>query len=453
MKKLLLLSTCLALTGCFKGGLDLAAPDRPQLWTAKDNASVKVVDAPTLKGWWKGFNDPVLNQIVELTLAQSPDRLTAEAKILEARGLRRSSRSSLFPQVGASGNAGRQESGVDGPGSIDDFYEAGFDASFEIDIFGRNRKNFSAAGARLDAAEASYRDVTLTLIAETVRTYIDYRAAQNQYRIASKNLQSQEKTLTLIQDLNRLGSAPRLDVERTENLVNTTRASLPEFMRQAENAKLRLSVLTGGLPAALAPVLQPDAEIPGADALPVLMAPAQVLSLRPDIRVAEKNLLESTKLAEAATAEFFPVFNLAGFYGIADGGLVSNANIWNVALGAAVAVLDFGKIEGRIDAARAREMQAYQQYRKAVLVAVTEVETALNDYAFINERRVSLEKAFANADNALTLSQTLYKEGEISFLDVLDAQRNANNAESVLVAARAAQAESLTRLYKALGVY
>lgn len=453
MQKFLLITTCLALTGCFKGGLDLSAPDRPQLWTAKDSASVKVVDAPTLENWWRGFKDPVLNQIVELTLAQSPDRLTAEAKILEARGLRRSSRSSLFPQIGASGNAGRQESGVDGPGSIDDFYEAGFDASFEIDIFGRNRKNFSAAGARLDSAEASYRDVTLTLIAETVRTYIDYRAAQNQYRIASKNLQSQEKTLTLIQDLNRLGSAPRLDVERTENLVNTTRASLPEFMRQAENAKLRLSVLTGGLPAALAPILQPDAEIPGADALPVLMAPAKVLSLRPDIRVAEKNLLESTKLAEAATAEFFPVFNLAGFYGIADGGLVSNANIWNVALGAAVAVLDFGKIEGRIDAARAREMQAYQQYRKAVLVAVTEVETALNDYAFINERRVSLEKAFANADNSLTLSQTLYKEGEISFLDVLDAQRNANNAESVLVSARAAQAESLTRLYKALGVY
>ncbi len=453
MKKIILLTTCVFLSGCFKGGLDLSAPDRPQLWTAKNSESVNVVEAPTLKNWWQGFNDPVLNQIVELTLAQSPDRLTAEAKILEARGLRRSSRSGLFPQIGASGNSGRQESGVDGAGSIDDFYEAGFDASFEIDIFGRNRNTYSAAGARLDAAEASYRDVTLTLIAETVRTYIDYRAAQNQYRIALKNLQSQEKTLTLIQDLNRLGSAPRLDVERTENLVNTTRASLPEFMRQAENAKLRLSVLTGGLPAMLAPVLSPDAEIPGSDALPVLMAPAQVLALRPDIRVAEKNLLESTKLAEAATAEFFPVFNIAGFYGIADGGLVSNANVWNVALGAAVTLLDFGRIEGRIDAARAREMQAYQQYRKAVLAAVTEVETALNDYAFINERRVSLEKAFANADNSLTLSQTLYKEGEISFLDVLDAQRNANNAESVLVGARAAQAESLTRLYKALGVY
>ncbi len=263
MKKIILLTTCVFLSGCFKGGLDLSAPDRPQLWTAKNSESVNVVEAPTLKNWWQGFNDPVLNQIVELTLAQSPDRLTAEAKILEARGLRRSSRSGLFPQIGASGNSGRQESGVDGAGSIDDFYEAGFDASFEIDIFGRNRNTYSAAGARLDAAEASYRDVTLTLIAETVRTYIDYRAAQNQYRIALKNLQSQEKTLTLIQDLNRLGSAPRLDVERTENLVNTTRASLPEFMRQAENAKLRLSVLTGGLPAMLAPVLSPDAEIPG----------------------------------------------------------------------------------------------------------------------------------------------------------------------------------------------
>lgn len=453
MKRLLLLTTCLFLSGCFKGALDLSEPDRPQLWTAKDSASVKVVEAPTLKNWWKGFNDPVLNQVVELALAQSPDRLTAEAKILEARGLRRTALSGLLPQIGASGNAGRQDSGIDGEGSIDDFYEAGFDASFEIDIFGRNRKNYSAAGARLDAAEASYHDVTLSLIAETVRTYIDYRASQNQYRIASKNLQSQEKTLARVKELKRLGSVPRLDVERAENLVQTTQASLPEFMRQVENAKLRLTVLTGSLPSALGPLLAPEAEIPGADVQPVLMVPAQALSLRPDIRVAEKNLLESTKLAEAATAEFFPVFNLAGFYGISDGGLVANANVWNVALGTAVAILDFGKIEGRINAARAREMQAYQQYRKAVLTAVAEVESALNDYAFINERRIALEKAFVSADNALNLSQTLYSEGEISFLDVLDAQRNANNAEAVAVSARAAQAESLTRLYKSLGVY
>ncbi len=454
MKRVLLFTaSCLVLSGCFRGGLDVTEPDRPKFWTAKDSGSLQMVEAKNLENWWKRFNDPVLNQIVDLTLAQSPDRLTAEARVLEARGLRKSAMSSLFPQIGARGNSGRQESGVDGPGSVDNFYEAGFDASFEIDIFGRKRKTYGAANARLDAAEASYRDVTLTLIAETVRTYIDYRAAQNQYRIALKNLNSQEQTFKLIEDLNRMGSAPRLDVERAQNLVNTTRASLPEFQRQSENAKLRLSVLTGGLPESLVPVLQPDAEIPGADALPVLMAPAKVLSLRPDIRVADKNLLEATKLAEAATADFFPTFNLAGFYGIADGGLVTNANVWNVALGAAVALLDFGKIEGRIDAARAREIQAFQQYRKTVLTAVTEVETALNDYAYINERRISLEKALNNAQNAVSLSQTLYKEGEISFLDVLDAQRNANDAESAVVSARAAQAESLTRLYKSLGVY
>ena len=453
MKKIIYLGLCMVLSGCFQGSLDLSEPEFPKLWTARDGETVKQVEVKELEKWWLGFNDPVLNKLVDLVLEQSPDRLTAEAKIKEARGLRHTAISALLPQIGASGSSGRQDTGLDSPGSVDSFYEAGFDASFEIDVFGRNRKNYTASDARLKSAEAAYHNVSLSLIAETIRTYIDYRSAQNQYRIATKNLKSQEKTLGLIQDLNKMGSAPRLDVERTENLVNTTRASLPEYKRLSENAKLRLSILTGALPETLAPILTPDAEIPGADIGPVLMAPAKALTLRPDIRAAAENLKENTALSESATAEFFPSFSLSGFYGISDGGLVTNANVWNVALGAAVSLLDFGRIEGRIDAARAREMQAYQQYRKTVLSAVTEVETALNDYAYINERRISLQKAFENADQALALSQSLYKEGEISFLDVLDAQRNANNAESAVVSARAAQAESLTRLYKSLGVY
>ena len=125
----------------------------------------------------------------------------------------------------------------------------------------------------------------------------------------------------------------------------------------------------------------------------------------------------------------------------------------DVAIGVAVNLLDFGRIEGQIDAARAREKQAFEQYRKTVLSAVVEVETALNDYARINEKLVSLEDAYTSADKALELSQTLYKEGAISFLDVLDAQRSANNAEAAVVSARAEQAESLTRVFKSLGVY
>ncbi len=447
------LASLLVLSGCFAGSLDLGKPDTPQQWTARQENILMSEDTQSLRAWWKNFNDPVLDQLVETALADSPDRLIAEARILEARGLRRSARGFLFPQIGASAQGSRIESGSGLPGSIDDYYEAGFDASFEIDIFGKNRNTASAADAALESLEAEYHSTTLSLIAETVRSYIDYRAGQEQARIAEENLTLQEKTLTLVDDLNRLGEAPRLDVERASSLVNTTRASIPEFRRQADNARLRLSVLTGALPETLQPILSTDAKIPASDAKAILMSPAQVLTLRPDMRAAEANLRARTDLAEAATAEFFPTFSIGGFFGISEGALLSNATIWNVVVGAAVNLLDFGRIEGQIDAARAREMQAYQLYRKTTLQAVTEVETALTDYAHINERTISLQKASNNAGNSLSFSQTLFKEGEISFLDVLDSQRGANNAQSALITAKAAQAESLTRLYKSLGVY
>ncbi len=450
MKKFVFMPLCLFLAGCLASGASLSEPDKPQAWSSVYQADI--VEASHLKGWWKRFDDPVLNELVNLSLAQSPDRLIAEAKIQEARGLRRTSFSALFPQIGASGSLGQQDTGARGTSS-DSFYEAGFDASFEVDVFGRNRKEYDASHSQFKAVQAQYHTVSLTLIAEVTRSYIDFRAAQNQTNIAAKNLESQEKTLRLISDLHRLGEAPRLDVERASSLVNATRASLPEFERQAENARLRLSVLTGVTPQILEPLLRDRMDIPGHGVEPVLMAPAQVLLLRPDIQAAAANLAANSSLAEAATLEFLPSFNLGGFFGIADNALVSSASVWNVTLGTAVSLLDFGRIQGQIDAAQAREKQAFEQYRKAILVAVNEVETALNDYSKINEKYISLESSYYSAEKALELSQTLYKEGEVSFLDVLDAQRSANNAEAAVVTAKAAQAESLTRLFKSLGVY
>ena len=446
-KALLLISSSILLSGCFATGQNFSPPKSPESWQRQAET---ITEIDKLKDWWLKFDDPNLNKLVELTLADSPDRLAAEARILEARGLRRSARSSLFPQINASASGNRQD---DGANPVDNFHDARFDASYEIDIFGKNRKNVSAANAQIRAAEARYHDTTLTLISDVVRSYIDHRAFQKQTNIAKKNLVIQQKTLELIRRQREFGEAPQLDVERAENLVNTTQASIPEFQRLADNARLQLSVLTGQLPADIAPILSDNMNIPGSQVQPVLMAPAKVIAFRADIRAAHANLIANTALAESVTAELFPTFTLSGFFGVAETAFASSTSIWNVALGAAVSILDFGRIEGRIDAARAREVEAYQLYRRTVLEAVTEVETALNDTARIDERYISLNKAYQNADKALHLSETLYKEGEVSFLDVLDAQRTVNEAESQLITAQAAQVESLVRLYKSLGIY
>lgn len=450
IKKLTLLPAVFLLSGCLATVQDFIAPKTPEAWTAHHNKILETVEVQNLREWWMAFNDPALATLVELTLNDSPDRRIAEARILEARGLRRSARSSFFPQIGSSGNINRQDFGFVGP---DNFFEATFDATYEIDVFGRVRNSYKASDEKVKALEAQYHDVTLTLVADVARSYIEYRANQKQALIAQKNLNLQKETLELIRQRKQFGEAPQLDVERAENLVNTTRASIPEFQRLATNSRLQLSVLTGHLPDALAPVLQDASDISGFSVEPVLLTPADVLSIRPDVRAAQANLKAYTALSDAAFAGLFPSFTLSGLFGYSEGAFSGTANIWNIVLGTAVTLIDFGRIEGAIDTARAREVQAFETYRRTVLEAVTEVETALNDIGYINEQRASLQKAYDNANAALILSKTLYKEGEISFLDVLDAQRTVNDADSALISSEAAQAESLIRLYKALGVY
>ncbi len=447
MKPLIIIGFILTLSACATS--TLPEPNKATSWTSPQADNIQFVNVEDIKQWWTHFDDPTLNQLINYMLENSPDRQIAKARIAEARGVRRSTRSILFPQVGASAGASREDFGFVGP---DGFSDARFDVSFELDIFGRNQKNLNAADSRILALENQYHDTTLSLIAEATRTYIDYRGFAKQALIAKKNLNAQQKTLDLIRNQKNLGEATQLDEERAENLVNTTTSSIPEFQRLADNARLRLSILTGELPSDITLILSTPADIPGSNVEPILLSPSQVLALRPDIRAASANLSANTSLAQAATTELWPTFTLSGFFGATEGAF-SSAKVWNLALGAAVNLIDFGRIEGRIDAAKAREKIAYEQYRRIVLDAVTEVETALTDYTHIDRQRLSLKKAYDNADAALALSQNLYREGEISFLDVLDAQRTVNSADSALVSLEVSQAESLIRLYKSLGVY
>ncbi len=451
MKRTLMLLSTVALSGCFAGSLEFPDFKGPSFWsnTPTHGPLYEETNADELQNWWNRFNDPLLSALITKALEDSPDRRAAEARVLEARGLKRTARSALFPEIGASASDGREKSVQS---AADDYYDARFDASYEIDIFGRNRNRFSAADHTLENLEANYQDTTLTLIAEVARTYIEMRANEKQTLIAEKNLETQVQTLELIQQLREFGENPQLDVARSENLVNTTKASIPEFRRLRENSRLRLAVLVGALPEELSGLSEGSGNIPGSDVEPVLMTPAKVLALRPDVRAAAANLRAKTNLSEAAVADIFPIFTLSGFYGVAENSFANSTNIWNIAIGAAVTLLDFGRLEGQVDAARAREKEAYELYRKTVLEAVSELETALNDYAQINEQAVLLFKAYENAEESFILSRQLFTEGEISFLDVLDVQRTVNDAESALITAEAAKASALIRLYKSLGV-
>ena len=211
--------------------------------------------------------------------------------------------------------------------------------------------------------------------------------------------------------------------------------------------------MTGELPEKLRKRLLKHKSIPGTDLKPVLLSPAKVLAVRPDIRAASAFLKANTSLSKAAIAEIYPQFNLAGFYGIAQRSLSSVGPYWNITLGTSWPLINFGRIQGNINVARARELQAFEQYRKTVFEAVSEVEVALNDYARTNQRLGSLKHSTKSARKAFVFSKQLYKEGEISFLNVLDSQRTVNSSEATQIIAEAEKAKAMVRVYKSLGVY
>ena len=454
-KHILMLSSALLLAGCFGGASQYEKTAATSGWVTKSDTIARTAQADTLKNWWLGFEDENLNALVAEALSDSPDRNIAMARITEARGLRRSTRSSLFPQIGASAQIGRADNGSFGGagGGADDVYDAAFDASYEIDVFGQNRAQARASDDNLTALQFAYDHTSLTLIGDVVRNYIDMRRFEKQVRIAERNLYSQEKTLELVRNLMEVGEATSLDAQRSENLVNTTRASIPAYKAQADAARFALSVLTGKTPQDLVPMIALDKTLPSANFEPVLMTPSNVIANRPDVNAAAAALSAQSNLSYAAMVDIFPSFTLSGLYGITRSTFVDRTNIWSLAAGTAVSLIDFGRIRGAIDAQRAVEEQVYQAYRKAVLSATAEVETALSDYLRITEAKVSLAAAFENARETLRLSQLLYEEGEISFLDILEAQRTLNNADTSLVDAEANSLQALTRLYKALGVY
>jgi len=447
---LFLIIATLALSGCMTAALEFPSLKFPESWASNENQNlVEEVDISHLKNWWFNFNDSSLNTLIEKMLVNNPDRNIAKSRISEARAIRKTTQSSLFPEVGFGAEGGRLNNGQ----ATGNYYETGFDASFEVDIFGVNRNRLDAADSRINSFEAQYQDISLTLISEVARVYADFRAAQKKIAIANKNLIIQKKILSLIRQQYEVGETPLLDLERSESLVNTTEASIPEFKSEADRARLQLTVLSGVLPAEILPIIQADADIASLRIEPILISSASVLNNRPDIRASIASMTEATSLSYSAAASILPTFSLSAFYGVGKTALINSTNIWTLAGGTAVSLLNFGRIEGEIDATREREKQAFENYRKTFLNAIVEVETALVGAIRLSAQRVSIDRAYNNAENALKLSQQLYVEGEISFIDLLDAQRTLNEVDTARVSTQQVQVNSVISLYKAMGVY
>ena len=445
-----------ALGGCAAVGPDYSEPQLavPAGWSA--GTGTDAMDAVLLARWWHGFGDPVLDRLVADALAANLDLAQARARLREARARRGVAGAALAPSVDASLSGSRsRSSGQSGSGSTRELYSAGFDASWELDVFGGLRRSVEAAQADLEASVESLSDTRVSLAAEVALNYIDLRTAEQRLAIAEESIASRGENHQIIRWRQQAGLVSELDLAQATTDLESTRAVLPPLRTAVTEAKNRLAVLLGRNPGELESLVHADRPIPLAAAEIVAAIPADTLRQRPDVRAAERRLAAQTARLGEAEAARYPSFRLSGSLGLEalelDALADRGANTHSLFGGITAPVFNAGRIAANIEIQDALVEQARLAYRAAVLAALEEVENALTAVANTDARRAKLAEAAAAARTTLAIAEYRYASGLADFLSVLDAQRTQLSLDEQLAGSTGELARAQVRLYKALG--
>jgi len=449
-----------------KVGPDYALPktDTPAQWASSMGGGESAAQAD-LRTWWSVLNDPVLDGLITRTMESNLDLQEAKMRVLEARALRGISAADQFPSVNADGSYSRSRNSDTGvgqraggatqdSGGVDNF-QVGFDASWELDFFGRVRRNVEASDAGLQGSVETLRDVRVTLVADVALAYTDLRSFQRRVAIAQDNAKSQQETVNLSKARLDAGLSSELDLSRATALLASTQASIPPLEAGIRTSIYRLSVLMGQQPGVLVSELSEAKAIPSASGGVPLGLPSDLLRRRPDVRRAEHDLAQQTALIGVATGDLFPRFSLTGSFGFDSqqgGHLIDmNSRYWSIGPAFNWNVFDAGKIRNNIKAQEARTQQALARYQKRVLGAFEDVEGAAVNYAREQERLAALRRGTAANQRAVELSNQLYSRGLTDFFSVLDSQRLLFQNQDLEVQSERNVTANLIALYKAMG--
>jgi multidrug efflux system outer membrane protein len=352
-------------------------------------------------------------------------------------------------------DAAEQLPGVDMHDREFDAAQAGFDGLWELDLFGRVRRNVEAARADVGASAATVRDARVSVIAEVARDYFILRGLQDQLALTQRNAENQFNTLKLTRNRLEAGRGNQLDTARAEAQWQTTLASIPSLEATIATTMYRLSVLTGRQPTALNASLAPPAPPPALPLINAIGTPEELLRRRPDVRVAERRLAGATARIGVAVGDLFPKVTLTGEVGYFAPTFnelgSSDSRFFSFGPSISWAAFDLGRVRARIGSARALTDAALAAYEGAVLGALEDTEGAMITYGRSQTRRDALRVAAAASDKAADLAQKRFEGGLIDFLEVLDAERTALSAELLLSQSRTDAATSLVAVYKALG--
>jgi NodT family efflux transporter outer membrane factor (OMF) lipoprotein len=431
--------------------------DVPMAWARLDadparTSAPLAVDASAAveHEWWTHFGDPTLDTLISEALANNKSLQIAKARVEEARANRGIARASLFPQLNAAANVSRGNQGLLTNDKTVNIADVELDASWELDLFGRNRARNREAAAILESQEAASQAVRIALLAEVARNYFDMRNFESQVALTKQNLETQKKTLELTDALLRGGDASDFDVQRAAAQVSTTESQVPVLEAAYESAMNRLNILLGLPPGTKDLLLRTVQELMPLDHRILIAAPAAVLAARPDVRAAERRFAASISAKDAADAELFPDISLTAFFGL-QGASGLSATPWGVGANLLQPVLNFGRIESEIDVANAQQKQAFLNYQQTVLEALENMENALSGYVRETARNASLAAAVVQNRKAEDLARQQYGNGFTGLLDLLVAQRNLLDAEAGQVASDANLRKDLIAVYAAAG--
>ncbi|OXJ13879.1 efflux transporter outer membrane subunit [Burkholderia sp. AU6039] len=454
-----------------------AAPDAPTFVRAPATGVDPTAPAPS--AWWHALNDRQLDDLITAALAYNPDLHAAQARLRASRAqlaqqraaqLPKSSATvaairtrepdvsalgSLLPSNGSSQSGGTSPSlGGSGPLQL---YSAGFDATWEIDLFGGTRRAVEAASAQAEAVDADLADTQVSIAAEVANAYIDLRDQQQRLALSRRTAELQQKMLELTQQRRARGVAADADIERLTTQVENTRASLIPLDAQVTESLDRLAILTGRAPGALDAALSTsDAPLPTLPGSVAIGDPATLLKQRPDIRAAERRLASSNAQIGEHVADYFPKVTLLGDLGFSatdPGHLFRKQNFtWVGAPYLQWNILDFGRTRGAVRAAEASRDEAEANYQKAVLGALQDANTALQRYGHQREHVVALTKVQTSAVHSRSLMDERYRAGVASMIDLLDTQREALAAQQNVIAGQAELIKDYVSLQKNLGL-
>ena len=451
----------LALNGCAVGP-DYHPPKTEASSAFANGSQTNLVSGATAIQWWRGFNDDRLNHLIAQSVSSNYDLRIATARVLQARALHMEAVAQELPVINADAAYNKSVTSSDAePFSLPrdqrelQLFSAGFDATWELDIFGRGRRGIEAAKADIAASEATRQYVLVSLVAEVARNYFELRGAQHQLMVARQNAENQRQTLDLTVSKFRAGRSTELDTARARAQFNATQAVIPPIEASIHRSIHRLSVLAGQPPAALTAELAPAAPIPVLPPLVNIGNPAALLRRRPDIRAAERTLAASTARIGVQVADLFPRVTFVGNLGwsarqFSDLGK-PGTDTYSFGPNLTWAALDLGKVRGRIKAARAETEVQLATYEQTVLTALEETENALVDFGREQVRRDFLRESDRSATEAMGLARQRYEGGIADFLSVLDAERTQLDIQAQLAQSETRAATTLIAVYKALG--